>query len=47
MPMASLVHDRYLAAIAQGLSDADWSAMALMALRSAGVKTGGPKGNTA
>lgn len=38
MPMASLVHDRFLAAMAQGLSEADWSAMALVALRSAGIE---------
>jgi len=38
MPMASLVRDRFIAAIAEGLSDADWSAIALLAYRSAGVK---------
>jgi len=38
MPMASLVRDRFIAAIAQGLSDADWSAIALLAMRSAGIE---------
>jgi 3-hydroxyisobutyrate dehydrogenase-like beta-hydroxyacid dehydrogenase len=37
MPMASLVHDRFLAAMAQGLADADWSAMARIAFRAAGL----------
>jgi 3-hydroxyisobutyrate dehydrogenase-like beta-hydroxyacid dehydrogenase len=38
MPMASLVHDRFVAAIAQGLGDADWSAIARMSFRSAGLE---------
>jgi 3-hydroxyisobutyrate dehydrogenase-like beta-hydroxyacid dehydrogenase len=38
MPMASLVRDRFIAAIAQGLGDADWSAIALLAMRSAGIE---------
>ncbi len=37
MPMASLVHDQFLAAIAQGLSDADWSAIARVSARNAGL----------
>jgi 3-hydroxyisobutyrate dehydrogenase-like beta-hydroxyacid dehydrogenase len=37
MPMASLVHDRFLAAMATGLKDADWSAIALIAMREAGL----------
>lgn len=41
MPMASLIHDRFLAAMAQGLADADWSAMALISLRAAGINAGG------
>jgi 3-hydroxyisobutyrate dehydrogenase-like beta-hydroxyacid dehydrogenase len=38
MPMASLVHDRFVAAMAQGLKDADWSAIARVSLRSAGLQ---------
>jgi 3-hydroxyisobutyrate dehydrogenase-like beta-hydroxyacid dehydrogenase len=37
MPMASLVHDRFLAAIAQGLSESDWSAIAKVSFRNAGL----------
>ena len=37
MPMASLVHDRFVAALAQGLGDADWSAIARVAYRDAGL----------
>jgi 3-hydroxyisobutyrate dehydrogenase-like beta-hydroxyacid dehydrogenase len=37
MPMASLVHDRFVAALAQGLGEADWSAIASIAFRSAGL----------
>jgi 3-hydroxyisobutyrate dehydrogenase-like beta-hydroxyacid dehydrogenase len=37
MPMASLVHDRFVAALAQGLGDADWSAIARVSLRNAGL----------
>lgn len=37
MPMASLVHDRFLAAIAQGLSESDWSAIAKVSYRNAGL----------
>jgi hypothetical protein len=35
--MASLVRDRFLAAMAQGLSEADWSAIARMAAQEAGL----------
>jgi 3-hydroxyisobutyrate dehydrogenase-like beta-hydroxyacid dehydrogenase len=38
MPMASLIHDRFVEAIAQGLSEADWSAIARISLRSAGLE---------
>ena len=38
MPMASLVHDRFVAALAQGLANADWSAVARIAYNDAGVK---------
>jgi 3-hydroxyisobutyrate dehydrogenase-like beta-hydroxyacid dehydrogenase len=37
MPMASLVRDRFLAAMAQGLGEADWSAIARMAAQEAGL----------
>ncbi|HJV67495.1 MAG TPA: NAD(P)-dependent oxidoreductase [Geomonas sp.] len=37
MPMASLVHDRFLAALAQGMEEADWSAIARLSSRSAGL----------
>jgi hypothetical protein len=47
MPMASLVHDRFLAAMAQGLGESDWSAMALIALRNAGVDDRESKGKAA
>ena len=38
MPMASLVHDRFLAAIAQGLGEADWSAIARVSYLNAGLE---------
>ena len=37
MPMASLIHDRFITAIAQGLSEADWSAIASVSFREAGL----------
>jgi len=37
MPMASLVHDRFVAALAQGLAEADWSAIARISYRNAGL----------
>jgi 3-hydroxyisobutyrate dehydrogenase-like beta-hydroxyacid dehydrogenase len=37
MPLASLVHDRFVAAMAQGLSEADWSAIARVSYRNAGL----------
>jgi len=37
MPMASLMHDRFVAALAQGLEDADWSAIARVTYRNAGL----------
>jgi 3-hydroxyisobutyrate dehydrogenase-like beta-hydroxyacid dehydrogenase len=37
MPLASLVHDRFVAALAHGLKDADWSAIAGLAYRNAGL----------
>jgi 3-hydroxyisobutyrate dehydrogenase-like beta-hydroxyacid dehydrogenase len=37
MPMASLMHDRFVAALAQGLEDADWSAIARVTFKNAGL----------
>jgi 3-hydroxyisobutyrate dehydrogenase-like beta-hydroxyacid dehydrogenase len=37
MPIASLVHDRFVSAMAAGLGDSDWSAMARIAYRDAGL----------
>ena len=37
LPLASLIHDRFVAAIAQGLGNSDWSAIARLAFRSAGL----------
>ena len=39
LPSASLAHDNFLTAIARGLGDKDWSAMAQVALDNAGVKS--------
>lgn len=37
MPMASLVRDQFIAAIAQGMSDADWAAVARIVYKNAGL----------
>lgn len=37
MPMASLVRDHFLAAMAQGMSDADWAAIARIVYQNAGL----------
>ena len=37
MPLASLIHDHLLAALAQGQADLDWSSMARVAARNAGL----------
>jgi 3-hydroxyisobutyrate dehydrogenase-like beta-hydroxyacid dehydrogenase len=37
MPLASLVHDDYLAAVAQGKGDLDWSALGLLAAERVGL----------
>jgi 3-hydroxyisobutyrate dehydrogenase-like beta-hydroxyacid dehydrogenase len=37
MPMASLMHDRFVAALALGLENADWSAIARVTYRNAGL----------
>ncbi len=38
MPLASLIHDHYLDAVAHGRGDADWSALAEVAARHAGIE---------
>jgi len=43
MPMASLVHDRFVAAMAQGMENADWSAIARIAYKNAGLSDGTAK----
>jgi len=37
MPMASLVRDRFIAAMAQGLGESDWSAIARISAKNAGL----------
>jgi len=37
MPVASVVHDHLLSALAQGQGELDWSSMALVAARNAGL----------
>lgn len=37
MPMASLIHDRLVDALAQGMGEEDWAAIARIAYRSAGL----------
>jgi 3-hydroxyisobutyrate dehydrogenase-like beta-hydroxyacid dehydrogenase len=37
MPIASLLHDRFVAALAQGMENADWSAVARITYKSAGL----------
>jgi 3-hydroxyisobutyrate dehydrogenase-like beta-hydroxyacid dehydrogenase len=37
MPMASLVRDRFLSALAQGLGESDWSAIARISAKEAGL----------
>src|SRR6267142_5646181 len=38
MPMASLIHDRFVAALAQGLGEADWAAIAGISYQNAGLR---------
>jgi 3-hydroxyisobutyrate dehydrogenase-like beta-hydroxyacid dehydrogenase len=38
MPMASLIHDRFVAALAQGLGEADWAAIARISYQDAGLR---------
>jgi 3-hydroxyisobutyrate dehydrogenase-like beta-hydroxyacid dehydrogenase len=40
MPMASLVHDRFVAALAQGLGESDWSSIARVVYENAGLRKG-------
>jgi 3-hydroxyisobutyrate dehydrogenase-like beta-hydroxyacid dehydrogenase len=37
MPMVSLIRDRMLAATAQGMSEADWAAIARISFKEAGL----------
>ena len=37
MPMASLLYDRFVAALAQGLEDSDWTAIARVSYQNAGL----------
>jgi 3-hydroxyisobutyrate dehydrogenase-like beta-hydroxyacid dehydrogenase len=37
MPMASLVHDRFVAALARGLGESDWAAIARISYQDAGL----------
>ena len=38
MPVASVLHDRFLTGISRGLGEKDWSSIALLAAESAGLK---------
>jgi 3-hydroxyisobutyrate dehydrogenase-like beta-hydroxyacid dehydrogenase len=38
MPIASLVHDRFLTALAQGLGESDWAAIARISYQEAGLR---------
>src|ERR1700746_1284789 len=38
MPMANLIHDRFVTAIAQGMSEDDWSAIARISFQDAGLE---------
>jgi 3-hydroxyisobutyrate dehydrogenase-like beta-hydroxyacid dehydrogenase len=41
MPLASLVRDRFMAAMATGLSESDWAAIARVSYRNAGLNKEG------
>jgi 3-hydroxyisobutyrate dehydrogenase-like beta-hydroxyacid dehydrogenase len=41
MPLASLVHDRFVTALAQGLTNVDWSAIARLSFQNAGLPAPG------
>jgi len=38
MPMASLIHDRFVAALAQGLGESDWASIARISFQNAGLQ---------
>jgi 3-hydroxyisobutyrate dehydrogenase-like beta-hydroxyacid dehydrogenase len=38
MPMASLIHDRFVSALARGLGESDWAAIARISYQSAGLE---------
>jgi hypothetical protein len=37
MPMASLIRDRFLAALGQGMGELDWSAISKLSAKDAGL----------
>ena len=43
MPMASLIHDRFVAALARGLGESDWAAIARISYENAGLQKGAAK----
>ena len=43
MPMASLIHDRFVAALARGLGESDWAAIARLSYQDAGLRKGATK----
>lgn len=43
MPLASLIRDQMISAMAHGQSEMDWSSVAQVSARSAGFKTGSPR----
>jgi 3-hydroxyisobutyrate dehydrogenase-like beta-hydroxyacid dehydrogenase len=46
MPMANLVHDRFVTAIAQGMSNSDWAAIARISAQDAGLKPDSMSGSS-
>ena len=47
MPMANLVHDRFVTAIAQGMSNSDWAAIARISAQDAGLRPDSMSGASA
>jgi len=43
MPMASLIHDRFVAGLARGLGESDWAAIARISYENAGLRKGAAK----
>jgi len=43
MPVGSLLHDRWLASVAKGRGDLDWTGVALSVAEDAGLKNERPK----